>query len=1227
MVQENNGKLGSVIEPASQGRIVQMTVENFKSYRGTQVIGPFFGFTAIIGPNGSGKSNLMDAVSFVLGVRTAQLRGNLRDLLYNNSDLGPDFERPRRGAVKVLFEAGSGETVEFSRHIVPSGTEGFSSQYKINGETVSWEAYNEKLKGFGILVKARNFLVFQGDIESVAAMQPADLTNLVEQIAGTDALREEYERLELVKQSAEERTSHMFSKRKAIGQEKRQMKEQRDEAERHIEMEQELAAKKQEHCLWKLYHHEKDEESARVELTALNTELEAKSGAASQAESRLKEKRRAQATLTKQRVQLEKKLSKMRAARDDKKPELVRIRGELDRVTRRLQKGRRDLEACEKERGRHQGSIAKLTKDRDAVAAALEQHQAVSVAGRGISLTPEQREEYSRLEGKAGAASFKQTQERDDLRAAQKADEAELESLQKHSSQWARAREAEAAPRKGAGQPRREAPGEAAALGGGRSSQVERDALDKRLQAVEAKLREARADRRENERERKMKEAVANMKSIFSGVHGRMSELAEITNRKYNMAISVLLGRHMDSVVVDADKTARDCIQYLKEHRITSMTFIPLQNLKVSPINERLRQLGGSVKLAIDVVKYDPHVELAFVHVLENSVVCDTLDEARQLGYYSGERLKVCACDGTLINRNGNITGGGSSSMENRASRFDQKAIDELKSERDTIQAEMKELPDSRELRNQEQALSAEITGLEQRTKIKDSEIQRLSAKITKLEEDVKRLTASEHQYAPRIQTLKKETSTRAVKIDKLGEQINAIHNKFFSDFSARLGVPNIHEHMEAYDKQVAEFKKTETTLKSQLSKVKSHLDLVLKQSSDAERKSQKIKETLAADENAVKDLEADEERIRQESQSMEDSLQKEQQGIKALQDQIDSAEEELSLLQKETADATSEANKIRRSISSKQAQIEQLQSSRRDIIEAASIEQISLPRASQAGETANPEGAMVEDVETVGQGSARFDYSILKRSHTGNMTQEQRAVMNDEMKAAIDDLSAKLESHNPNMRALEQYDQIKEKERLQLEELEAAKVEAKTAADNFNNLRARRHQLFTTAFEHISNSIDPIYKELTKSRAHQLGGTAYLSLENPDEPFLHGIKYTAMPPSKRFRDMDQLSGGEKTIAALSLLFAINSFKPSPFFVLDECDAALDSTNVARIAAFVRARSRKEAKNSCQSIVISLKDIFYEQADSLVGVTKNLCQGSSTTFTLDLNRFDEARAH
>ena len=144
------------------GRIHRLEVENFKSYKGHQVIGPFKNFTAIIGPNGAGKSNLMDAISFVLGVRSMQLRGaQLKDLIYAFDDKERD-QKGRKAFVKLVYITGHGEELEFARVISSSGT----SDYRINSKTVSWDEYNAKMKSLGILIKARNFLVFQASVLS-----------------------------------------------------------------------------------------------------------------------------------------------------------------------------------------------------------------------------------------------------------------------------------------------------------------------------------------------------------------------------------------------------------------------------------------------------------------------------------------------------------------------------------------------------------------------------------------------------------------------------------------------------------------------------------------------------------------------------------------------------------------------------------------------------------------------------------------------------------------------------------------------------------------------------------------------------------------------------------------------------------------------------------------------------------------------------------------------------
>jgi structural maintenance of chromosome 1 len=143
------------------------------------------------------------------------------------------------------------------------------------------------------------------------------------------------------------------------------------------------------------------------------------------------------------------------------------------------------------------------------------------------------------------------------------------------------------------------------------------------------------------------------------------------------------------------------------------------------------------------------------------------------------------------------------------------------------------------------------------------------------------------------------------------------------------------------------------------------------------------------------------------------------------------------------------------------------------------------------------------------------------------------------------------------------------------------------------------------------------VYRELTKTPSFPLGGAASLDVEDEDEPYLSGVRYHAMPPLKRFRDMEHLSGGEKTMAALALLFAVHTFAPSPFFVLDEVDAALDHANTTQLAQYVRAH----AGPGMQFVVISLKTGLFQNSETLVGVMRDQAVNSSRALTLDVSLF------
>ena len=204
-------------------------------------------------------------------------------------------------------------------------------------------------------------------------------------------------------------------------------------------------------------------------------------------------------------------------------------------------------------------------------------------------------------------------------------------------------------------------------------------------------------------------------------------------------------------------------------------------------------------------------------------------------------------------------------------------------------------------------------------------------------------------------------------------------------------------------------------------------------------------------------------------------------------------------------------------------------------------------------------------------------------------------------------------------MRAVERLAAATERLKTTDADFDAARRKARETKEAFDEVREKRAELFNKAFNHISEQIAPVYKALTRATPNALGGQAYLDTMEADDdaPFLGGLKYHAMPPSKRFRDMDALSGGEMTIAALALLFAVHSYAPSPFFVLDEVDAALDNANVAKVARYIR----EHAKPGMQFIVISLKTGLFQESECLVGVLRDQSANTSRAITLDLRKY------
>ena len=1292
------------------GHLSRIELENFKSYKGKQIIGPFKKFTSIIGPNGSGKSNLMDAISFVLGVQSAQLRGStLRDLVYAYDV--QDSKEKRNASVSLVYvlntndeeeeeeeedeseerdgdkenskktkrqkrgeEEGEKNEVRFSRTISNSG----ASDYKIDNKTVTFEEYAEKLKQFGILVKARNFLVFQGDIEAVAQKSPKDLTQLFEQLSGSDELKQAYNDAQLKVKEAEEENAVVFGKKKTLMSQRKQIKEQKDEAEKHIKLVNELKELKTDRAMMKLFHLDEGIKTMQEEKLKIVKSRDAHDEKNEANKVELEEKKKTKAQVAKSALVAEKKMSKLREELSKATPKMVKSNESLQRNKKKLQLLQTNLEKTKEDKDSRSQDVTKLEKQLEEVNDAERLYDADQLKKAEkrskVELSDAQREEFNQKRAEAGSKTFKFKRERDAAENRANVDKGTLERLEGKIAQLEK-RKSFLKENEKSQKARLNEVGEKVKLAESdfkaqdakikiladekRSTRAKAEHYQTQIDALTEKLRSAKALRKENEREMKATEAIASMRSLFAGCRGRVTDLIKVSNKKYELAVITALGRSADAVVVDDRESAKECIQYLKDQRVPAMEFIPLKDIKtMSENNERLRELGGTAKLVIDVVSYDNAYHRAMLHSLGDCVVCDTHAEAKKLAYdkskkNAGALLKVVSLDGTSIDKAGKLTGGSSQGLTDKANRFTRADIDTWRKEKEKLETEMLKLKSVQQIINEESAVYSQKQRHERDLANLKEDYKDVEAKLKRFQDEMTSINYALKPIIPEREATEKSIKEFEAKIVELDAKIHDISDEIYAEFSKRVGIKNIREHEEERETRRKKQAEAKAEFASQRARVVELLDYEKSRDNDSaiKRNEKDIKKC----EKEIETLETELEKLNQSTAEMKTQLKELDGELKRAKDDARSVERELQSLKELNAEANDERERFSRLINAKNNHLDALRGSRLDVLKNASMELLEIPRAAQlaagsgsakkkkksssrkrktAGDDDDEEG---EDEEVENDDDAMdvdaprseydtdenyaVDYSDLKPELRLAIDQAQRDRLDGEMRDECNERAATLEKLEPNMKALEQYDQILEKEKQQAVEIDNALEKLSACQITFREIAETRGARFRGAFEHVEKRISETYRELTKGSAHPTGGQAFLTLENYDEPFLGGVNFTAMPPSKRYREMEMLSGGEKTIAALALLFAIHSYRASPFFVLDEVDAALDKSNVEKMARFVRSKSL--GKGGTQSIVISLKDNFYDKAESLVGVSRDQREACSKVLTFDLTQFAE----
>jgi structural maintenance of chromosome 1 len=403
--------------------VTYLELENFKSYAGLQIIGPFQDFTSVIGPNGAGKSNLMDAISFVLGVQSRDLRSSqMKDLIFRPPNHGTTTTTTTTTAVTttttttpaltaratLVYETPEDkEELRFSRSISAAGV----GEYHVDNVTVSFTKYEAALADIGVLVKARNFLVFQGDVESLARKTPAELVGLVEQISGSAPLKDEYDRAAAEKETTEQATLFSFRKQKGFRSERRLLKDQKEEAERFHSLLESKAALQKDFYLWQLYHLDQDRQERESAAKELQDELQLVDTSEQEAADNLKEVKKKASVARRQTGQADKKRVQLAAQVDQLEPSIIQTGEELKNLRKKLQQDEKQLSKKQEEAASHETKLQEIETEIEEykkTQADLEQDYDTvkrDATGSDVHLTAEQEEEYERVREAAAAAS------------------------------------------------------------------------------------------------------------------------------------------------------------------------------------------------------------------------------------------------------------------------------------------------------------------------------------------------------------------------------------------------------------------------------------------------------------------------------------------------------------------------------------------------------------------------------------------------------------------------------------------------------------------------------------------------------------------------------------------------------------------------------------------------------------------------------------------------------
>eukprot|EP00058_Branchiostoma_floridae_P017967 XP_002603456.1 hypothetical protein BRAFLDRAFT_80430 [Branchiostoma floridae] len=1121
--------------------ITHIVNENFKSYAGKKILGPFHkSFSCIVGPNGSGKSNVIDAMLFVFGYRAQKIRSKKISVLIHNSDQHRDLTSCTVSVhfQKILDKPGDDfEIVPGSKFVVSrTANKDNSSAYYVDGRRMQFKEVAALLRGHGIDLDHNRFLILQGEVEQISMMKPKAQTEhdegmleYLEDIIGSSRFKEPIEQLDKAVEELNEQRGEKLNRVKAVEKEKDELEGSKNEAMAWLAAENEVTMSK--HKLYQVY----------MALDKLQKECAA-------SKEQFSEFERQDVKLREDLKHAKGKDKKLKASLETEKKKLEEVKlvpGKSEKEVEELTKKIEHLEKRQKvEEEKVAEVMASLKTETQGLQKEKEEKETVLMGLQKALNDTKSKTDLAQSELDIYLSRYDNAVSQ--LQGAQQNLDTAVNTLKERKSGIKdlvkRIPECEKELQKANSDLEKVTKEEAEVV--------------QELRSCRMKVEEARSSMQQQRSRGKVQEALMLQKQSgkIPGIFGRLGDLGAIDD-KYDVAISTACGG-LDLILVDTMDTAQKCVNFLKKNDIGRGTFLGL--------DQNIPRLFDLVKVK------DERTLPAFYFALRDTLVADNLDQATRCAFQGSKRFRVVTLGGQLIDIAGTMTGGGTKVIKGRmgssvVSDFNPKEMENMESKLARLSQQAQQLKErKRGLEETVQRLERELTKIKMDQKKFDMDIKALTEQevtlkqqVTELQQQVKEAEPDKTQQAKLEKTLaahKKEYEKAAEASSKVEAEVQSLHKKIMDISNSKM--KSAQDKLDQVNKEIDEANAAVTKAKVANKTAKRNI-------TKTEDKIGKLEKDIEDNKTAVGQFEAD---------------------LTALEEK---ATEVLNLFQ-ETKEKMQEveavAAEIQKELDVLEAKENELKSSHVDI-----------------------KHQLEEKVTAVKENSAKVKFwkkeieKMVVHVVDDDGPPELKELSEEEVKAIdkkelgyqITVQEAKLGEFKPNMAAINEY---KKKEQLylkrvsELDEITSRRDQQRKA---YEDLRKQRLDEFMAGFGVITNKLKEMYQMIT------LGGDAELELVDSLDPFSEGIVFSVRPPKKSWKNISNLSGGEKTLSSLALVFALHHYKPTPLYVMDEIDAALDFKNVSIVASYIKERTK-----NAQFIIISLRNNMFELADRLVGIYK-----------------------